>query len=102
MAGSFFSLCIDGFTQRICRHSDGASSRIDPDGAEGMTPRKISKKILQIIGALEKAWITARFYRSNGKRLIELIRADSDDFSGVGEIVTIDPAGVGNARCSAQ
>ena len=77
------------------------AAKIDPDGTEGITPKKVAKQILQSVEALKKAGITATARRSNGKRLIEVRRADSDDFSGVGEIVTIDPATAEEARCVA-
>ena len=67
------------------------SSRIDPAGTEGLTPKRVSRKILQSVGALGKAGITATVRRSNGKRLIELHRADSDDEQGPGTVDPIDP-----------
>ena len=67
------------------------SQRIDPDGQEGITPKKVSRLILQSIDALRKARITATIRRSNGKRIIELHSADSDDTEVPKEIGTIDP-----------
>lgn len=67
------------------------SNEIDPDGTVGITPKKATRQISECIAALSKIGITARVYRSNGKRLIELKRAESVDFPGVGEIVPIDP-----------
>ena len=67
------------------------ANEIDPDGTVGITPKKAARQISECIAALSKIGITARVYRSNGKRLIELKRAESVDFSGVGEIVPIDP-----------
>ena len=58
------------------------AAKIDPDGAEGITPKKVSRQILQSVGALEKAGIAVTVPRSNGKRLIEIHRADSADFPG--------------------
>ena len=75
------------------------ATKIDPDGSEGITPKKVARQILQSVDALGKAGITSSIRRSNGKRLIELRRADSADFSGVGEI---DPAAAENTRCVAQ
>ncbi len=49
--------------------------------------------ILQSVEALRKGGVTVVIRRSNGKRIIELHRADSDDTEGAGEIVTIDPVG---------
>lgn len=70
------------------------SEKIDPDKAEGVTPKKISRLILQSVEALRKNGIAAVVRRSNGKRVIELNRADSVDLEGAGEIVPIDPAAV--------
>ena len=67
------------------------SEKIDPDRIEGITPKKISRLILQSIDALSKNGIQATVRRSNGKRVIELRRADSVDLEGAGEIVPIDP-----------
>ena len=71
------------------------SEKIDPDKSEGVTPKKISRMILQSVDALSKAGITAVVRRSNGKRLIELHRAGSVDLEGVEEIVPIGPAAGG-------
>ena len=70
------------------------SEKIDPDKSEGVTPKKISRLILQSVEALRKNGIAAVVRRSNGKRVIELNRADSVDLEGAGEIVPIDPVGV--------
>lgn len=67
------------------------SEKIDPDKSEGVTPKKISRLILQSVEALRKNGIAAVIRRSNGKRVIELRRADSVDLEGAGEIVPIDP-----------
>ena len=67
------------------------ANEIDPVGTVGITPKKAARHISECIAALSKIGITARVYRSNGKRLIELKRAESDDFPSVGEIVPIDP-----------
>ena len=61
---------------------------IDPDGMEGITAKNISRKILQSAEALRIAGIRATVRRSNGKRLIELHRADSADNA---EVRTTDP-----------
>ena len=55
------------------------SAQIDPAGSEGITPKKVSRLILQSVAALSKIGISAVVRRSNGKRLIELRRAESDD-----------------------
>lgn len=64
---------------------------IAPDGREHISPRKISGQVAQSIAALRKAGIEATIRRSNGKRLIELRRANSDVDPGVGNTVPIDP-----------
>ena len=78
------------------------ANRIDPDGSEGITPKKVSRQILQSVDALKKAGIIASIRRSNGKRLIELRRADSAEFSGAGKFDPIDPVASGEARCAVQ
>ena len=67
---------------------------IDPDGVEGVTPKNVSRKILQSVAALGEMGITAVVRRSNGKRLVELRRADSADTAGAGNIVPVDPVAV--------
>lgn len=74
------------------------TNKIDPDGSKGITPKKVSRQILQSVEALRKAGISATIRRSNGKRLIELHRADSADFAGVREIDPVDPAAVESAH----
>ena len=69
------------------------SQRIDPDGQEGITPKKVSRLILQSVDTLRKAGITVTIRRSNGKRIIEIHSADSDDTEAPKEIGIIDPAG---------
>ena len=69
------------------------SQRIDPDGQEGITPKKGSRLILQNVDPLKKIGITVTIRRSNGKRIIELHSADSDDAEAPKEIGTIDPVG---------
>lgn len=59
------------------------SAQIDPAGSEGITTKKVSRLILQSVAALSKIGISAVVRRSNGKRLIELRRAESDDAQGV-------------------
>ena len=73
------------------------SAQIDPAGSEGITPKKVSRLILQSVAALSKIGISAVVRRSNGKRLIELRRAESDDAQGVPAVDPVDPAG---ALCS--
>ena len=68
------------------------SQRIDPDGSAGVTPKKVSRMILQSVGPLRENGISAVSRRSNGRRIIELHRAESDDMAGAPETGTIDPA----------
>ena len=78
------------------------SAQIDPAGSEGVTPKKVSRLILQSVAALSKIGISAVVRRSNGKRLIELRRAESDDAQGTQAVDPIDPADVSggeNALC---
>jgi len=77
------------------------AAKVDPDSTEGITPKKVTKQILQSAEALRKAGITAVIRRSNGRRLIDLRRADSDDPAGAREIVPIDPAALENTHCAA-
>ena len=69
------------------------SEKIDPVGTERITPKKVSRLVLQSVDALSKIGISASVRRSNGKRLIELRRADSVDIPGAGESGTCDPVG---------
>ena len=69
------------------------AERIDPAGTAGITPKKVSRLILQSLDALGKIGISAVLRRSNGRRLIELRRAGSDDAPGAPAIDPIDPAG---------
>ena len=78
------------------------SAQIDPAGSEGITPKKVSRLILQSVAALSKTGISAVVRRSNGKRLIELHRAESDDTQDTRTVDPIDPADVSggeNAPC---
>ena len=80
------------------------SAQIDPAGSEGITPKKVSRLILQSVDALREIGISAVVRRSNGKRLIELRRAESDDAQGTQAVDPIDPADVSggeNAPCFA-
>lgn len=69
------------------------SRQIDPGGIEKITPKKVSRLVLQSVDALSKIGISVSVRRSNGKRLIDLRRADSVDIPGAGESGTCDPAG---------
>ena len=80
------------------------SAQIDPVDSEGITPKKVSRLILQSVAALSKIGISAVVRRSNGKRLIELRRAESDDAQDTQSVDPIDPADVlggENAPCFA-
>jgi len=70
------------------------AQRIDPDGKEGVTPKNVSRKILQSVAALNEMGITAVVRRSNGRRLIELHRADSAGNAGAGNTVPVDPVAI--------
>ena len=69
------------------------SERIDPVGVERISPKKVSRQIVQNLDALSKIGISVVVRRSNGKRLIELRRAESDDTQGVPTVDPVDPAG---------
>ena len=84
-------LCVYEQQNNIYRTPKELSEKIDPDRIEGVTPKKISRLILQSVEALRKNGSQATVRRSNGKRVIELRRADSVDLEGAGEIVPIDP-----------
>lgn len=65
---------------------------------EKISPKKISQRILQNANALMDAGISFDIRRSNGKRLIELHRADGDDsadktgpYTDTPNIVPVDP-----------
>ena len=70
------------------------AERIDPVGTEGITPKKVSRLILQSVDTLREIGISAVVRRSNGKRLIELRRAESDDAQGTQAVDPIDPVDV--------
>lgn len=74
------------------------TKRIDPDGAEGITPKTVSRKILQSVDTLGELGITAIIRRSNGKRLIELRRAESAEAQPPGTVDPIDPASTCEGR----
>ena len=64
---------------------------IDPVGTEHISPKKVSRRILQNADALSKIGISFVVRRSNGKRLIELHRADSADTQGAAAVDPVDP-----------
>ena len=65
--------------------------KIDPAGAEGLTPNSFSHRIRKSVDALRRSGITVSFRKSNGDRLICLKRVDGVDDPVAGNIVTIDP-----------
>ena len=65
--------------------------KIDPAGAEGLTPNSFSHRIRKSVDALRRNGITVSFRKSNGDRLICLKRVDGVDDPVAGNIVTIDP-----------
>ena len=64
--------------------------KIDPAGAEGLTPNSFSHRIRKSVDALRRNGITVSFRKSNGDRLICLKRVDGVDDPTTGNIVTID------------
>ena len=76
------------------------SAKIDPDGRLGITPKKVTRLVLESLETLRENGILVKTYRSNGKRLISLRSAESADLSTVGKIDPIDPVGRQNA-CTA-
>ena len=67
------------------------ANEIDPDGSIGITPKKAARQISESAAALREFGITARVRRSNGKRIIELHRAESVEYYSAGENVPFDP-----------
>ena len=68
------------------------SAKIDPDGSLGITPKKVTRLVLENVETLRGNGILVKTYRSNGKRLISLRSAESADLPTVGNIDPIDPA----------
>ena len=69
------------------------SAKIDPDGRLGITPKKVTRLVLESVETLRENGILVKTYRSNGKRLISLRSAESADLPAVGKIDPIDPVG---------
>jgi len=70
------------------------ADKLFSQSGEKISPKKISQRILQNADALMNAGITFDIRRSNGKRLIELHRADGDDSADTPDtpnIVPVDP-----------
>ena len=76
------------------------AAKIDPDGRLGITPKKVTRLVLESLETLRENGILVKTYRSNGKRLISLRSAESADLPTVGKIDPIDPVGVPSA-CTA-
>ena len=72
---------------------------IDPAGMNQISPRKISGEVSKNLGALRENGIEASVRRSNGRRLIELRRADSVDTPEGGNSVPIDPDALAAGAC---
>lgn len=69
------------------------SAKIDSGGSLGITPKKVTRLMLESVAALGENGILVKPYRSNGKRLISLRSAESADFPAMGKIDPIDPVG---------
>ena len=69
------------------------SAKIDPNGRLGITPKKVTRLVLESVETLRENGILVKTYRSNGKRLISLRSAESADLSTVEKIDPIDPVG---------
>ena len=69
------------------------SAKIDPDGSLWITPKKVTRLVLENVETLRGNGILVKIYRSNGKRLISLRSAESADLPAVGKIAPIDPVG---------
>ena len=69
------------------------SAKIDPDGSLGITPKKVTRLVLESVETLRENGVLVKIYRSNGKRLISLRSAESADLSTVEKIDPIDPVG---------
>ena len=82
----------------ISAPAKGLLEKIDPAGAEGLTPNSFSHRIRKSVDALRRNGITVSFRKSNGDRLICLKRADGVDDPAAENIVTIDSE---NALCFA-
>ena len=78
------------------------TQHIDPDGTEGITSKNVSRKILQSVEALSSTGITATIRRSNGKRLIDLRRADSAENAEASTADPVDPVTAPVMPCVGQ
>ena len=69
------------------------AEEIDPDGTLGITPKKAARLISESLATLRQIGVTACLRRSNGKRIIELHRAESVDTPGVDPIDPCEATG---------
>ena len=76
------------------------AAKIDPDGKLGITPKKVTRLVLESVETLRENGVLVKTYRSNGKRLISPRNAESADLPTVEKIDPIDPVGRQNA-CTA-
>ena len=75
----------------ICAPAKALLEKIDPDGAEGLTPNSFSHKLRKSVDTLRRNGIVVSFRKSNGERLICLKRADGVDDFPAENTVTIVP-----------
>ena len=69
------------------------AEEIDPDGTLGITPKKAARLISESLVTLRQIGVTACLRRSNGKRIIELHRAESVDTPGFDPIDPCEATG---------
>lgn len=69
------------------------AEEIDPDGTLGITPKKAARLISESLVTLRLIGVTACLRRSNGKRIIELHRAESVDTPGFDPIDPCEATG---------
>ena len=62
------------------------SAKIDPDGKLGITPKKVTRLVLESVETLRENGVLVKTYRSNGKRLISPRNAESADLPTVEKI----------------
>ena len=78
------------------------SAQIDPAGSEGITPKKVSRLILQSVAALSKIGISPLWYAAATESGSSNYAAESDDAQGTQAVDPIDPGDVSggeNAPC---
>lgn len=68
------------------------AAEIDPDGTLGITPKKAARLISESLVTLRQTGILACIRRSNGKRIIQLHRAESAGLPGVDPIDPVEAA----------